>query len=200
VRRASGALLALCLLAGCAGVAPIPADIHVPLPAVIGARAEAPAALAGGVWRVAPFTAAGPYLERAVVYSDDDGKTLQQHPYQFWLDTPARMCRDGLLEFLRSAGGARVVASADPAATFEVRGRLLAFDRLLDDAGSTARLALALELVDTDTREVRLSRRYEERQLAAANDAGGVAAAAAVALDRLYRRFLAEAGQVGVTR
>ena len=200
MRCATGLLFALSLLSACAGVEPMPANIHVPLPVIAGQAVDAPAALAAGVWRVAPFTAAGPYLERAMVYSDDDGVTLQQHPYQFWLDTPARLCRDGLLAFLRNAGDAHVVASADPTATLEVRGRLLAFDRVLNDAGSTARLALELELVDTDTREVRLSRRYEERQPAADNNAGGVAAATAIALDRVYRRFLTDAGQASVAR
>lgn len=192
-------LCGLVLMTGCAGVDPLPTEVHVPLPAVAVAQQDHPA-LAAGIWRVAPFTAAGPYLERAIVYSDDDGVTLQQHPHQFWVDAPARLCRDGLLEFLRGAGvGQRVVATADAAATLEVRGRLLAFDRLLGADGSTARLALELELVDTGTRQVRLSRRYEERQPAADNNAGGVASAAATALDRLYRRFLADAA-TGVAR
>lgn len=195
MRRCAFALLLA--LAGCAGVDPLPVEVHVPLPPV---EAPAPVAQAVGVWRVAAFDAAGPYRERAVVYSEDDGATLRQHPYQFWLDSPAALCREALLEALRAARiGTRVAAAADSGTTFEVRGRVLAFDRLVGGTGSTARLALELEVVDTGTREVRLSRRYEERQPAAANDAGGMAAAAATALAAIHRRFVADAREALVT-
>lgn len=187
-----GALVGLLglVLVGCAGVDPLPAEVHVPLPPV---AAPAPIAEASGVWRVAPFAAAGPYRERAVVYSEDGGVTLRQHPYQFWLDSPAALCRDALLEALRAAHvGTRVVAAADAGTTLEVRGRVLAFDRLVAGETSTARLALELEVVDTGTREVRLSRRYEERQPAADNDAGSMATAAATALAAIHRRFVTD--------
>ena len=186
-------VILICSLAlgACAGVDPLPTEIHVPLPTV---ATPAPVAQTLGVWRVAPFEAAGPYRERAVVYSEDEGATLRQHPYQFWLDSPAALCRESLLEALRAAKvGTRVVAAADAGTTVEVRGRVLAFDRLVAGAASTARLALELEVVDTGTREVRLSRRYEERQPAADNDAGGMAAAAATALAAIHRRFVTDA-------
>jgi len=184
-------LALLLVLGGCAGVDPMPTEVHVPLPAMALPAGDFDGV---GVWRVAPFAAAGPYRERAVVYSEDGGATLRQHPYQYWLDTPAALCRDALLEALRAARvGTRVVAATDAGATVEVRGRVLAFDRLLGSAGSTAHLALEFEVVNTGTREIRLSRRYEERQAAADNDAGGMAAAAATALARIHRHFIADA-------
>lgn len=178
------------LLVACAGVDPLPAELHVPLPPV---AAPDPAGPARGVWRVAPFAAAGPYRERAMVYSEDDGATLRQHPHQFWLDSPAALWRDALIVGLREAAlGTRVVAAADAGARYEVRGRVLAFDRLVSGTASTARLALELEVIDTGTREVRLSRRYEARQPAVDNDARGMAAAAAMALATINRRFVTD--------
>lgn len=192
-------LLACGMLGACAGVAPAPPEIHVALPRPAAVPTPATASL--GVWRVAPYGAAGPYRERAMVYSEDDGRSLQQHPYQYWVDSPPRLCRDALMVALREAGiGSRVVANADPSAAFEVRGRVIAFDRLMSAAGSSARLALELEVVDTGSREVRLSRRYEERQPAVDNDAVGTAAAAAAALDAIHRRFVADALQALRTR
>ena len=193
-RRARWPAAALLLaLTGCAGVSPLPAELHVPLPPLV---APAPVARATGVWRVAPFSGSSLYLERAMVYSNDDGRTLQQHPHQYWLDSPAQLARDALLTTLRDARvGTLVVAAAGAAAALEVRGRVLAFDRLVTGEVSTVRLALELELVDTATREVRLSRRYEERQPAVANDAAGSAAAAAQALGAVYRRFVVDAMQ-----
>lgn len=193
------ALVACAALAACAGVAPAPPEMHVALPPAAAMAAPTGASL--GVWRIAPYGAAGPYRERAMVYSKDDGRSLQQHPHQYWVDSPPRLCRDALMVALREAGiASRVVANADPSAAFEVRGRVLAFDRLMSDAGSSARLALELEVVDTGSREVRLSRRYEERQPAVDNDAVGTAAAAATALNAIHRRFVADVLQALRTR
>lgn len=189
MRALLGALLGLAL-SGCSALDPLPAEIHVPLPT---SSAPAPAARAAGVWRVAPYTAASLYRERAMVYSEDGGATLRQHPYQFWLDSPAVLCREALLETLRAMGIAtRVVATADAGATLEIQGRVLAFDRLVDGATSTVRVVLEFEVLDTDRREVRIGRRYEEVQPAADNDARGTAAAAAAALAAIHRRFIAD--------
>lgn len=180
-------LAAALVVAGCAGVEPLPVQVHVPLPA---STAPDAVPLGRGAWRVPPFTAPGLYRERAVVYSEDGGLTLRQHPYQFWLDSPAALWRERLVAGMRAAG---VEAHADRrTAAFEVRGRVQSFDWLVAGAESTARLAIELEVVDTGTGEVRLSRRYEERQPAAANDAAGTAAAAAVALSTIHRRFVAD--------
>lgn len=180
-------------LAGCGGLTPVPDDIYVPLPMAPAAALSARDGFRPAVWRVAPLTAAGVYLERPMLYSKDGGATLRQHPYQFWIDAPANLTRNALGEYLREAGVAeRVVTTADSAARFEVRGRIAAFDRLLADDQSSAHLALVLELIDTESRQVKLSRHYEERQVAAENTAAGVAAAAAQGLAAIFRRFVAD--------
>lgn len=179
---------------GCGTVEPIPEDVYVRLPFVAGTPASP--ALTDGKIRVGPFRASGIHKERAVAYTRDDGISLQQHPYYFWLDSPEHMLQEALVDFLRSAGAApSVLMYRDQSADLEIRGRIKWFERAFADRGVSARLAVELVLRRRADGRTLLRQEYAESRPAADSSIQQSAVAMGAALQDIYRRFLADAAK-----
>lgn len=133
----------IALIAGCAGQGPAPEDHYYRLPPVSAGGDQAP--LTDGVIFVERLLAEGVYRERSILYSGDpEAIELSRYHYQHWIDTPSRMIRDHLIDYLRASHQAgQIVFIADVPAHFSIYGRIRQFERRLTASGIT--IAVALE-------------------------------------------------------
>jgi ABC-type uncharacterized transport system auxiliary subunit len=114
----------LLLLNACAGSPPAPEDHYYRL--IISDLPEHQAAPAiPGVLKIDPIKSYGIYRERALLYSlETEPRGLQQHRYHYWIDTPTRLIRDQLVDFLRASGVAGGVAGSQVALSGDLRLKL----------------------------------------------------------------------------
>lgn len=145
------ALLLLPLLAACATSAPIPEDQFYRLITPANPTRLATPAIAGTL-KVEPVKAFGIYRERAILYTRSDAPTgLRQHHYNHWIDTPTRLIRDQLVDYLRESGIAGTVAGSQIGLSGETRLHLELknFERVIRPAGEIA-VKVRLDAVITD--------------------------------------------------
>jgi ABC-type uncharacterized transport system auxiliary subunit len=193
-------LLLPLLLGACAGGAPPAPDDHYYrlLPSQPPARAATPPI--AGTLKVEPVKAYGIYRERALLYArQTHPEGLQQHRYHYWIDTPTRLIRDQLVDYLRASGVAHRVAGAQIAQHGDVRLKLTLkqFERVIGaDRGTSVRVAL--DAVITDSRGHPLKITGYARELAAA-DASIPASVNALnlALRQIYGELLGDLRGLG---
>lgn len=140
------AVLALLVLAGCAGAPGIPETTYFRLPP----RAEI-ARLAEPVVDkpivIDTFYADGLYSDQAIIYTlDPEGARLRTYHYQLWIDPPVRILQRRLIATLRAAGTSRIVTDRLPTDvdTVRVEGRITRLERVKD--GEAWRVAVGLSL------------------------------------------------------
>lgn len=131
-------MFALC---GCGSLSAPPKDRFYRLaavPAVASERTEGD----GPLVYVAPLEASGLHAERAIVYAHDDGASLEQHGYHFWIDSPRVMFQHALAGRLAEDAGVRVVTMVTPEADYVIRGRIERFEQTGDRGGGAVAVAL----------------------------------------------------------
>ena len=127
---------------GCGSLSPPPKDKFYRL------TLESPGATqdfgaADDIIYIPPFKASGLHSERALIFAHNDGASLEQHVYHFWIDSPRTMLQYALADHLRAASRARIVIDPVVNAEFTVRGRVRRFER---SNGGGAQVALNLAL------------------------------------------------------
>jgi ABC-type uncharacterized transport system auxiliary subunit len=150
-RRPLLVLLLPLLLAACAGGGPVPEDHYYRLLAPPAPPALAAPAIVGTL-TVAPVETFGIYRERAILFTrSDDPADLRQHYYHYWIDTPTRLIRDQLVDYLRKSGIARTVSGAELGLRGDIRLRLMLknFERILHPDGKVS-VKVRLDAVITD--------------------------------------------------
>jgi ABC-type uncharacterized transport system auxiliary subunit len=160
----SGVLvLLLLLLAACAGSPPVPDDHYYRLTSIEPEQAERAPRLKG-VLKVDPIQAYGIYRERALLYSlSERPEELQQHRYHYWIDTPSRLIRDQLVDFLRTSQIADSVAGSQRPIQGDLKLKLSLkqFERVIDPSGPQhVRVALEALLLDADGKPL-MTKRYD---------------------------------------
>src|SRR5438876_1649559 len=104
-------LLLLCAVVGCASTKPLPEE-HFYRLAETAPKQKLPKPPISGVLVVDPLTTISLYAERGIVYSDDpEHLALQSYNYQHWTDSPPRMLRIMLQDYLRAANVAEAVTA-----------------------------------------------------------------------------------------
>ena len=189
MRRGFAALALAMGLVSCAG-SPPPRDafhrLAVPAPA---ARSEA--ALSGTV--VVSRLEASAVLRGRAIVSADAGREgrLEKSAYHFWSDPPATLVQQSLATFLREGGHAEraVLPEVRADARHRVSGYLYRFERVAGGGSARAVVEVELTLRDLETREVRLSERYEVREAAADASMDATVDAFGRALASIYGRF-----------
>lgn len=164
--RGCGTFLGLCLLAlaGC-GAAPHK-DSFYRLPETVGSAAVNVAE--GPVIYIPPFVADGLHGERALVYAHDDGTTLEQYTYHYWVDSPRLLLQQALAARLR--GAHRVVTAPSADARYTLRGHIAKFERQGTGKGAKAEVSLEFELLSAATDVPEFARAYQ-RSVPLADDA-----------------------------
>jgi ABC-type uncharacterized transport system auxiliary subunit len=179
----------LVLTAACSGN-PVPEDHFYRLPGP--AAATGAAGLVAGTVFVEQLLADGLYRERAIVRADRGSPTqLSQYHYEYWMDSPTRMVRDHLADYLRGGGAASVVStSPDVPAEVSIFGRIQQLE-IVEGSGNDE-VAVAIEFrVDREGRDTPvLIRAYEERAQAGDDSVNGAVAAFGDALSRIYARLV----------
>ena len=139
---------------------------------------------------VPPFGASGLHSERALIFAHDDGTSLEQHVYHFWIDSPRVMLQQALADHLRTASKAKVVVEPATSVEFVVRGRVHRFER---SNGGGAQVALNLALYGEDGAVPEFERDYE-RSIAVRD--GSIAASVAALGEGTAEIFVAFTGDL----
>jgi cholesterol transport system auxiliary component len=168
------------VLAGCSLPVSAPREdvTHtLALPAQVSIQPPLPA---GRTLQVAPPTAAPGYGSPAMAYRTR-AHELRYFAHQRWVDRPARLVEQALLDGL-AAGGASLVAPGSGARPdYRLLSDLVQFEQDFTTTPSRVRLVLRVQLVDVRERRLLGSETLRLEQAAASEDApGGVAAANAL--------------------
>ncbi|HCO43514.1 ABC-type transport auxiliary lipoprotein family protein [Immundisolibacter sp.] len=170
-------IAAAVLLAGCSlPVTPPPADTTHTL--AVPASAPMPAALpAQATLQVALPTVAPGYAGAAIAYRTAPHE-LRYYARQRWVDRPARLLQQALLDGL-AAGGAQVMAPGSGARPdYRLLSNLVQLEQDFTTQPSRVRMTLRVQLVDVNQRRLLGGHTLRLEQVAASDDpAGGVAAA-----------------------
>jgi ABC-type uncharacterized transport system auxiliary subunit len=191
-----GVLSALVLsLAACGTVAPLPSDTFYRL------TVPAPPPLArpwcAGSIEVEPLQAGGLLKDRAIVEADSGGVALRQLPYHFWVDSPEHLIAHELVAYLRALGAAPIVlAGQAQGAAYEIRGRVLRFERQRSGEHVRARVGLELVLVERRHGRVLLAREYDESSDVASTRVADAVAALGTGVGAAFGDFAADSDRL----
>ena len=138
-------LMAGLLLAGCAQPQVVPKDhyyrLRVPAPAKVQTQPKL-----DGIIEIDRFSADGLVAGRSIVYSaSDKPNQLMDYNYHFWTEPPTVLLRDQLIEYLRAAGVAKTVVTAElrVAPDFIISGKIKRFEQVRD---ASPHVVLEMEL------------------------------------------------------
>ncbi len=185
------ALMMTGLLGACASVAPIPSDVFL-RPALPRAAQPLAEPLTAGELYVDQWLASGVHQERAVILTEDGGRSLRQAQYQFWLDPPPQIVREAISACLRSANAAPVITSERrrvPA--LEIDGRILRFEQM--QGAPSALAVIELEVQMRARRRLLLEKTYAAQEAIANNSPTAVADAMSGALSAVCAELITDA-------
>lgn len=182
-------VFALCLASGllaCQSVPPVPEWQYYRLYLPPAAATPSSWRLSGEV-RVLPLRAEGVYSERALIFSADGKRQLQQYHYQYWLYPPAQLIQDYLAAQWRQNGLAAAVLATERSSTagWQISGRILRFERALPS--QTARVELELWLEKNGQQRQR--RTYSAEEPLRGSSIAAYVAATETALQRIADEF-----------
>ena len=151
-------------LTGCAGFSssPIPEDHFYRLPEVTPATVLN-TALIKGTLGVASLTSNGLYRERSLLYINQlQPLELHQYHYYYWTDTPTRLIQENFLSFLRISGLGNKIIRFEPGADADawISGKLLRFERILDQNNAKVMVAIELQFFVKDKQQAQFNKEY----------------------------------------
>ncbi|MGH8248561.1 MAG: ABC-type transport auxiliary lipoprotein family protein [Gammaproteobacteria bacterium] len=187
--RAARILLVLMSVAACSGQPPVPEDHFYRL--TQPSTAASAAVLTGGAIFVERFIADGVHRDRALTYMVGSDSELKQHHYHHWIDSPARLLRDHLIDYLRASAAAAVVTdSPTEAAGLSIYGKIRQFDIVSRDGMQQVAVALEFRVeTPTDDRPP-FVRAYERRREAGERTLNGAVEAFSGALDDIFSQLV----------
>ncbi len=196
-----GVYLLLVVVTGCGITAPAPEDhFYRVQPDFPGAPEPVPRL--GGQLLVDAVTADPLRSGRAVLFREEDKPLqLQRYHYAFWAERPPRMVQQVLSQYLRSSGIAESVQDgrslrADP--DYEIRARLLRFERIVGKTGSGVELELEVSFYIPGSEQVQ-TMVYEQRLAADGDDMHATANAMQEALGQVFAEILSDLEQFGLS-
>jgi cholesterol transport system auxiliary component len=132
---------------------------------------------------VAPLTAAPGYASPAMAYRAS-AHELRYFAHQRWVDRPARLIEQALVDGLSGAGVPLVVAGSGAQPDFRLVTDLVALEQDFTVEPSRMRLVLRVQLVDVRARRLLAGDTLRFEQAATSDDAAGGVAAANALLER----------------
>lgn len=178
------------LLAGCSlPVAPPVEDVTHTLS--LDPQVSIPAPLpAGRTLLVAPLTAAPGYTSPAMAYRVSPHE-LRYFARQRWVDSPARLIEQALIDGLSSTGSHTTVAGSGARPDYRLLTDLVQLEQDFTVTPSRVRLVLRIQLVDVRARRLLGGNTLRFEQITPSDDApGGV-----VAANRLLEQAVHEVAQ-----
>jgi len=181
-------LIPVFFISACGSQKPVPVDHYYRLPD-ISLSGSGLTRLSDGIVYVALFETDGLHRERALVYSNNEGLELKQFHYQHWIDSPARLIRDHLVQYLRTINAApTVVTSVDPYPEMRISGRIRRFDRIMGDPAD--QVVVALELRADREDELLHIKDYQVTETVTGSSASDTVTAFDKALLRCFAEFV----------
>jgi len=183
------------LTAGCMSQPPVPTNHYYRL-SDSSATSPVSKKLVNGTVSVKRFKSDGLHNDRALLYgSIEQPLELKQYHYHHWADTPPRLIRDHLVQYLRNSGIADKVLAYSPAhkADYIVNGHLYRFAQVLDGSGSKVVVEIELALSKNNDRTIILIKDYSRTLEGGTGDMHATVAAFSSALDEIYAEFLRDA-------
>lgn len=190
------AILGFVILPACGALKPLPSDRFYQLSVNhLGANSSTSPWTAQSV-RVAKFQADGVHRERSIVRSESGKFVVRQHRYDLWVDSPERMLQQELVSYLRAANVAPLVSTSNVHQSgYEISGKILRFEQVVDGDYTGVAVVLDLELAALKSPPtLLLAREYEEISSIVNDDIEASVAAISVAIEKIFRRFIADAG------
>lgn len=175
-------------LIACSAQKPVPVDQFYRLPDFSSSSESV--VLSDQVIYVGIFETNGLHRERALIYSDKpQGLELKQYHYQHWIDSPTRMLRDSLVQFLRSKNAApTVVTTVDPYPQIEIKGKIKRFDQI--EKEDTTEVVVSLELrADMEGRLIHIQD-YQAMEQSRSDSSTDLINAYHLALEQCFSRFV----------
>jgi ABC-type uncharacterized transport system auxiliary subunit len=192
--RGAMAALGLCalVLAGCS----TPAVPEHRFYRLLGSTAAPAQALrVPGELAVRPLRAEALYSERAIIFTDDQQRQLQQYHYHHWIYPPGQLIQEHLADYLRRAAVSPQVRLQDHGeAAFAVSGRVARFDRVTQNGQPHAMVVLELRLEKKN--KLLWQQTYSASTAQADGSMNGFAAATEASLNRIYAEFLSDLAKV----
>jgi ABC-type uncharacterized transport system auxiliary subunit len=190
----SAALAVVLALAACSQP-PLPRDHFYRLSGGVPAMRYDPAPLEGSLG-VIRLRADGLVTQRPILFtSRERPNRLEQHSYQYWVESPPLMLRDALVDYLREAGAATsvTVGEARRPSGCELTGTLRRMEHITAGGQpSTALIEIEFMLERANDRAVLLHRTYRAEQVAADLTIDATATAFDSALGALFARLVAD--------
>ena len=161
--RVIAGIFILLLIAGCAGSSPIPRDHFYRLPDPT-LQSEPVQIVLGDIF-VEQFITDGLHRERAILYTNDPlSIELGQYHYHHWIDSPTRLIRDQLIQFLRVSNVAsRVYDTPDVSAGLHIYGKIRRFERQHNEASDSIIVSLDLRVMQSGLESPLLLKLYTEQ-------------------------------------
>lgn len=192
---ASGLLLfglAICgALSGCGGGPPAPAERYYRLTDAPAQSVPAQQWTAGSI-EIQALRTDGPYVERAIVYSNDALPThVETYNYHSWIYPPAYLIQQHMIGWFRTARLAPAITDDDdgPEPRYVVSGRIVRFEEALGSGASRAEVTLELEIGRSGQRSPLLRKIYTASQPAASDSMDAFVLAMGQALEQIYAAF-----------
>lgn len=149
-----------------------------------------------GELAVRPLRAEGLYSERAIIFSDERQRQLQQYHYHHWLYAPGQMVQEHLAASLSQAGVAAAVRVQERGGEmpYSVSGRIVRFEKVISAGQAKASVELDLRL----EKKGRLlwQQTYAASEIVPDNTMNAFSSAMETALERIYGEFLADLGRI----
>ena len=193
-RRRLAALIALACAAACAG-SPVPADRFYRIELAHAEDSGDARGRLDGALEVDALRSNALTSERAILFVEADRPNrVQPHPYDYWVEAPGTMLQQELVERLRADAVATRVATPEMRvpARYRLQGRINRFEQRLGAEAPVVLVELRLEVIETETRRLHLSRTYRATARARSDRVEDSIEAFDHAVGEIYERFVAD--------
>jgi ABC-type uncharacterized transport system auxiliary subunit len=183
---------AVAVLAACSSD-PLPRDTFYRLGAPAAAQQRAGGPLMGTL-EVPPLRAAGIVNERAILYRE--GAQLAQYSYHAWVESPAAMLQNSMMDVLRQAQAFSNVVSPEMRLDrdFELLGTLREWEHVR--SGNTVAIEIDVVLRRVRGNQQLLLKTYRASEPVAGDSIDAVVAAFARGMDSIYKDLIADLGSI----
>lgn len=179
------------LFAGCQSVPPAPADRYYRLADVPAKDVAVEQWTATGSVEIRELRADGPYLERAILFSEGPGTHIESYNYHHWIYPPPYLIQQHMVRRFRESHLAPTIVADDrgPKPRFVVSGRIVRFEQVIGPGGALADVELELEVADSEQGLPLLRKTYRATEPAADSSMEAFVQSMGRALERIYAQF-----------
>jgi ABC-type uncharacterized transport system auxiliary subunit len=179
-----------CLLAaGCQSAPPAPADRYYRLLEVPAQDIAVQPWTTTGSIEIPELRADGPYLDRAILFTDEGQTThIESYNYDHWIYPPPYLIQQNMVRWFRQNRLAPTIVDDDRVSkpTFLVSGRIVRFERNVGAGAARADVELELEVASSAQGSPVLRKTYRATETATDSSMDAFVQSMGRALQRIY--------------